>query len=154
MATKTALQQLIEWGDKMMLEHPLKLLSFADAIDKAEELLSVEKEQIINANNYCREMINDENFLIGLEEQLAKFPYEKHVDDGQYNDGVLDGFELGAEWGYQKAKEKSEKPINLFTMEDMLKCWNTAYVDAMSIDELDYKPTFFEDFIKSLKQDK
>ena len=49
MATKTALQQFIEWGDKMMLEHPLKLLSFAEAIDKAAELLIVEREQIEDA---------------------------------------------------------------------------------------------------------
>jgi hypothetical protein len=46
---KTALQQLIEWGDKMMEEHPLKVLSFAEAIDKAAELLEVEKEQIMEA---------------------------------------------------------------------------------------------------------
>lgn len=46
---KTALQQLIEWGDQMMLEHPMKTLSFAEAIDKAEELLRMEKEQIVNA---------------------------------------------------------------------------------------------------------
>lgn len=45
------MQTLIEWGDKMMLEHPMKTLSFAEAIDKAEELLAMEKEQIIDA--YC-----------------------------------------------------------------------------------------------------
>jgi predicted hotdog family 3-hydroxylacyl-ACP dehydratase len=49
MENKTALQQFIEWGDKMMLEHPLKVLSFAEAIDKAAELLEVEKEQITDA---------------------------------------------------------------------------------------------------------
>jgi hypothetical protein len=49
MANKTALQQFIEWGDKMMLDHPLKLLSFAEAIDKAAEFLIVEREQIIQA---------------------------------------------------------------------------------------------------------
>jgi hypothetical protein len=48
---KTALQQLIEWGDQMMAEHPLKVLSFAEAIDKAEELLEVEKEQLEKAFN-------------------------------------------------------------------------------------------------------
>lgn len=45
---KTALQTLIEWGDKMILDHPMKTLSFAEAIDKAEELLEMEKEQIID----------------------------------------------------------------------------------------------------------
>jgi hypothetical protein len=37
---KTALQQLIEFGEKMMEDHPPKVLSFAEAIDKAEELQS------------------------------------------------------------------------------------------------------------------
>ena len=46
---KTAMQTIIEWGDKMMLEHPMKTLSFAEAIDKAVELLEMEKEQIIEA---------------------------------------------------------------------------------------------------------
>ena len=43
---------LIEWGDKMMLEHPMKTLSFAEAIDKAVELLEMEKEQIMEAYDY------------------------------------------------------------------------------------------------------
>ena len=42
---KTALQQLIQWGEQMMSEHPQKLLSFAEAIDKAEELLELERHQ-------------------------------------------------------------------------------------------------------------
>lgn len=35
-----------------------------------------------------------------LQEQLDKLPYKKHVDDGQYNDGQLDGFEAGARWAF------------------------------------------------------
>ena len=35
-----------------------------------------------------------------LKIELDKLPYEKHVDDGQYNDGQLDGFELGARWAF------------------------------------------------------
>ena len=46
---QTAMQTLIEWGDKMMLEHPMKTLSFAEVIDKAVELLEMEKEQIIHS---------------------------------------------------------------------------------------------------------
>ena len=30
-----------------------------------------------------------------LEKELNKLPYTKGVDDGQYNEGVIDGFELG-----------------------------------------------------------
>lgn len=48
---QTALQTLIAWGDEMMKEHPLKHLSFVEAIDKAEELLEMEKEQLEEAWN-------------------------------------------------------------------------------------------------------
>jgi len=43
------MQELIEWGDKMLLNNPQKILGFAEVIDKAEELLEKEKEQIIKA---------------------------------------------------------------------------------------------------------
>jgi hypothetical protein len=49
MKKQTALQQFIEWGNQMIGDYPAKTLSFYEAIDKAEELLSVEKEQIIDA---------------------------------------------------------------------------------------------------------
>lgn len=39
-----------------------------------------------------------ENFEELLVEELKKLPYTKHLDDGQYNDGKLAGFELGARW--------------------------------------------------------
>jgi hypothetical protein len=44
---KTAMQQLIEWGDQMISDDPAKTLSFYKAIDKAEELLEVEKRQMM-----------------------------------------------------------------------------------------------------------
>jgi len=47
----------------------------------------------------------DDVWELGLEDELNKLPYTKHLDDGQYNDGQLLGFELGAKWGYNKAKE-------------------------------------------------
>ena len=49
----------------------------------------------------------------GLEEKLAELPYTKHLDDGQYNDGKMAGFEFGAQWGFDKAREKYK-----FTEED------------------------------------
>lgn len=36
---------------------------------------------------------------------------------------------------------------------ELQKTWNTAYIDAMSIDEETYKPLFFEDYIANLKLD-
>jgi hypothetical protein len=46
----TAMQELIAWGDDMLLKHPQKLLSFGEAIDKAVSLLDKEKEHIIDAH--------------------------------------------------------------------------------------------------------
>lgn len=40
--------------------------------------------------------------------------------------------------------------MKLYTEEDIRKAWNTAYTDALSIDELDYKPKYYEDFIQSV----
>ena len=59
MDAKTAMQTLIEWGDKMMLEHPMKTLSFAEAIDKAVELLEMEREQIEEAYKADLPHVND-----------------------------------------------------------------------------------------------
>jgi len=39
-----------------------------------------------------------ENFKELLQKELDKLPYTKHLDDGQYNDGQVAGFELGARW--------------------------------------------------------
>ena len=49
MQEKTALQELIQWGDEMLKENPPKILSFAEVIDKAESLLHKEKTQIVKA---------------------------------------------------------------------------------------------------------
>lgn len=49
MAQQTAMQTFIAWGDEMLLNHPQKILSFGEAIDKAVELLQMEKEQILDA---------------------------------------------------------------------------------------------------------
>lgn len=38
------------------------------------------------------------NFEKLLQEELDKLPFTKHLDDGQYNDGMITGFELGARW--------------------------------------------------------
>lgn len=33
-----------------------------------------------------------------IEQYLKSFPYTKHLDDGQYNDGVIVGAELAIQW--------------------------------------------------------
>lgn len=55
------MQTLIAWGEEMLLKHPQKILSFAEVIDKAEELLQIEKEQINKAyfDGYYQENLYD-----------------------------------------------------------------------------------------------
>ena len=51
----------------------------------------------------------------------------------------------------EQAKEM-EKEQQGYSEEDMLKCWNTAFTDAMNIDSETYKPIFYSDFINSLNK--
>lgn len=55
--------------------------------------------------------ILDEVWQEGLKEQLDKLPDTEHLDDGGYNDGQIAGFELGAQWGYNKCKEMLSKKM-------------------------------------------
>lgn len=64
---QTAMQTLLAWGDRMIKEHPQKILSFAEAIDKAEELLQMERVQIIEAyasgsNDRLKNRINEQYY--------------------------------------------------------------------------------------------
>lgn len=60
---QTALQKLIEWGDQMLDKHP-GFISFGEAIDKAEELLKMEKEQIVESYcEGCLDISKDENIF-------------------------------------------------------------------------------------------
>lgn len=40
--------------------------------------------------------------------------------------------------------------MKLYTEEQIRQAWNIAYTDALSIDEPDYKPKFYDEFIQSL----
>lgn len=59
-----------------------------------------------------------DNFEKLLQQELDKLPYEKHVDDGLYNDGQLAGFELGAIWAlnYAKSNKVSRSFCRLHTV--------------------------------------
>ena len=53
--------------------------------------------------------------------------------------------------GYTQCQEDVDwellvKLSKRYTEEDMLKCWNTAFTDAMNIDSETYKPIFYSDF--------
>jgi hypothetical protein len=77
---QTALQQLIAWGDEKIKTEPMKLLSFAEVIDKAEALLKVEREQIEDAVNnsggYVDEVFWEEQYTWTKGEQYYKKTYE------------------------------------------------------------------------------
>jgi hypothetical protein len=44
-----------------------------------------------------------------LQKELDKLPYTKHLDDGQYNDGQIAGFEIGARWAFRLFVEQSRQ---------------------------------------------
>ena len=44
-----------------------------------------------------------------IEKECNKLPFEKHVDCGMYNDGQIDGFELGAKWMKEQILGKEDK---------------------------------------------
>jgi hypothetical protein len=66
-----------------------------------------------------------------LDEQLNKLPYTKHLDDGQYNDGVLAGFEMGARWCYDKIENNLNKNIGEFS--DGYHTFNELYEHRFSL---------------------
>ena len=78
MAQQTAMQTLISWGDEMLLKHPQKILSFGEAIDKAVELLQMEKEQRIKDYNVgyldakCNHVQDAESYLVEQEYLASK----------------------------------------------------------------------------------
>jgi hypothetical protein len=81
---QTALQILIEWGDNMMKEHHMKTLSFAEAIDKAEELLPVEEIQIqqafVDGKQVSREYFINSQSSIKSSTQYYNTKYGKETD--------------------------------------------------------------------------
>ena len=56
-----------------------------------------------------------------ITKKLEELPYTKHLDDGQYNDGQLVGFELGARWAYNQAIEDNKD--KKYTEMDMKKAF-------------------------------
>jgi hypothetical protein len=74
-------------------------------------------------------------------EDAAKNTTKIYVNEREKQTAFLE-FINGANW-------QSER---MYSEEDMLKCWNAAYIDALSIDEETYKPLFFADFIEQFKK--
>ena len=79
-----------------------------------------------------------------LEEAAENYANKKgHIPTTELEDAIFkQGFLDGAKWQAER----------MYSEEDMKKCWNSAYIDALAIDEETYKPLFFEDFIEQLKK--
>jgi hypothetical protein len=88
-------------------------------------------------------MVEGDVWALGLEDELNKLPYTKHLDDGQYNDGQLAGFELGATWGFKKAKETlyTEEQVREAIKKATTRKYNSHFYNA-------------DEIIQSLKQPK
>lgn len=67
-------------------------------------------------------------------------PYIMGIDLG--NSMRREAFKEGAKWQQER----------MYSKDDMKECWNASYIDAMSFDEITYKPLFFEDFMEQLKK--
>ena len=85
----------------------MKLYTEEQVITFAIKVLS---DYEINGTFYNREKLKEQLDATPIElpsdeeiyEESRKLPYEKHLDDGQYNDGQMAGFELGAYWMRQQ----------------------------------------------------
>jgi hypothetical protein len=63
-----------------------------------EELIEAIYELIVSKNeslHLVRLLLPTDDEIT---EEMNKLPYTKHLDDGRYNDGVITGFEMGAEY--------------------------------------------------------
>ena len=90
------LSKLIEWIDNKKAEiKPVKLYTEQQVI-MAMHLTTLTKETYNEVLKQLTpiELPSDEE----IEKECNKLPFEKHVDCGMYNDGQIDGFELGAIW--------------------------------------------------------
>ena len=89
-------KKIVEYADKYKGTDKYNVAMLA--IEFGYHLQTVE-DQSVDVNN----MVTDEE----IEDFISSFPYTKHLDDGQYNDGVISGIEIGIEWYRKQNKESS-----------------------------------------------
>ena len=68
------------------------LHSYLSGVERPDDYLPIEESIIKNLTPI--ELPSDEE----IDAECRKLPYEKHLDDGRFNDGQITGFELGAYW--------------------------------------------------------
>jgi vacuolar-type H+-ATPase subunit H len=78
-----------------------------EMVDVPQQEISDEAQRIIGEHSIQILEISDEE----IEKFISTFPYTKHLDDGQYNDGVIVGIELGIEWYREQLKKKQNGTI-------------------------------------------
>ena len=95
------LNKITEKGYILIKKYIYGKISYLKDMDLTAYPAKEIKGQIINNIDYLIfdgltpiELPSDEEVL----EECNKLPFEKHVDCGLYNDGQIDGFELGAKW--------------------------------------------------------
>lgn len=107
----------------------------------------------INTDHYELDGIKVTDRLSEVKELIGEVDVEKKAQEhlNTYK-GFSDNTRLTKtdfKAGYNQALEENKE--KKYTLEDMIKAWNAAFIDAMSIDKETYKPLFFEDFIQSLQ---
>jgi hypothetical protein len=104
-----------------------------------------------------------QDFIAGAKWQAERMYSEEEIKEAYWNrtDEIdVDGYWINdPEKDLEELlKEMKKTPMTfvpdekIYSKEDMLKCWNAAYIDALAIDEETYKPLFFEDFIEQFKK--
>ena len=94
------LSKLFEWiANKKAEIKPVKLYTEEQVI-RAMHLTTLTKETYNEVLEQLTpiELPTDED----IEEECRKFPFEKHVDAGMYNEGINEGFYLGVEYMQQQ----------------------------------------------------
>lgn len=74
-------------------EQVIKAIDLARLQSSEPFLVKHREEEILNML-VSIELPSDEE----INAKINSFPYTKHLDDGQYNEGIIEGFEMGVEW--------------------------------------------------------
>jgi len=96
MTNSEKLRALADWFDRYDSMH-ISIKKEENKIQQDLRSMATEFEQL---NNHLVMQVPQFDEL--LQVRLEELPYTKHLDDGQYNDGQVAGFEYGARWLYEK----------------------------------------------------
>ena len=116
MIKKTAMQEFIKWGDKMMRDYPMKELGFGQAIDKAIELLEMEKEQIIDAYKFG---LTDE-YVIGSDKYYNSTYGSKGSDETMTSERI------------KEIQQQTAYPDSVSVQQALLQVWNECSTSSQT----------------------